>query len=206
MAFGLTSSQARTTSISDLVIYNEIDTITRAIYAASLAGEFKTSVDNGTTMTESTPIVTVVGTEADPVTGGAGEALELAGETVSLLADSDLDQIIAAINDTGISGLTASKDATNHLVLTYETPQNNWGFAIGNDSGNATVGIDAGTVDADAPESVSYYSVWSGQSDDRKQAYEFSQVVKHFQDLGYNILAKQNTNSNTTTYKWEIYW
>lgn len=205
MAHDLTATQARTVSTTDLVIYNEIDTITRAIYAAGLAGDLSTSVNDGTTMTESTPTITVTGTVADPVVGGAGEALTLAGGTVSLPANSDVDQIVAAINDEAITGLTASKNASSQVVLTYEPPMATWSLVISGDSGNTTIGITTGTVPATDPESVTYYNVWIGQTEDRKKSYEFAQVINHFQGLGYNIVAKQNTTT-TNTFYWEIYW
>jgi hypothetical protein len=31
-------------------------------------------------------------------------------------------------------------------------------------------------------------------------------VVNHFQNFGYSILAKKNTDSSTEVIKWEIYW
>lgn len=205
MAYDLTSTQARTVSTTDMVIYNEVDTINRAIIAASLAGNLSTQVNDGTTMTESTPTITVVGTEVDPVVGVAAESLTLAGVAVTLEADDDVDQIVAAINDASIAGLTASKNASLQVVLTYEPPQGTWSFVIGVDSGNATVGFTAGTITATNPESTAYYALWTGIGEDRKKSYEFAQVVNHFQNLGYNILAKKNTTTGNTLL-WEIYW
>lgn len=101
----LTATQARVISTSDLVIYNEIDTVTRAIMAAALTGALTVTVATGTTITDSTV----------------------------------------------------------------------------------------------------YYDVWTNQSDDRKKSYEFGQVVQHFQNLGYNIVAKKNTIT-TNTLQWVIYW
>lgn len=206
MTNGLTSTQARTIATSDLVIYNEIDVITRAIYTAALAGDLNTTVSDGTTITESTPTITVVGTETNPESGSVGESLTLAGQGVSIPANSDINQIIAAINDAGITGLTASKNDAVQVVLTYEPPQSSWSFAIGADSANTTIGLTSGTVTATNPESVNYYNVWTGISDDRKKSYELSQVVNHFQGLGYSILAKQNADTPSNVIKWEIYW
>ena len=206
MAHNITATQARNLSASDLVIYNEIDTITRAINTAALAGELSTVVNDGTTMTESTPTITVTGSVANPVAGGVGESLTLAGSTVTIDALEDLDQMIASINDAAISGLTASKNSSNQIVLTYVPPMGTWSFVIDADSANATLGLTAGTTTATTPESVSYYNMWSGQIDDRKKSYEFSQVVQSFQNDGFNIVAKQNTASAQTTFLWEIYW
>jgi len=206
MTRDLTASQARTVSTTDLVIYNEIDTIQREIMEQALLGNLTATVDNGTTMTESTPVVTITGTEANPAVGVSGESLTIAATSITLAANSDIDQIIAAINDDGPAGLTASKNASDQIVLTYETPQANWGLIVSADSGNTTIGITADTYNAPTPESVEYYQVWAGISEDRKKSYELSQVVNHFQNLGYSILAKKNTDSSTEVMKWEIYW
>jgi hypothetical protein len=82
MTRDLTASQARTVSTTDLVIYNEIDTIQREIMAQALLGNLTATVENGTTMTESTPVVTITGTEADPAVGVAGESLTIAATTI----------------------------------------------------------------------------------------------------------------------------
>lgn len=206
MTRDLTATQARTVSTTDLVIYNEIDTIQREIMEQALLGNLTATVENGTTMTESTPVVTVTGTEANPTVGVTGESLTIAATTITLAAESDIDQIIAAINEQGPAGLVASKNASDQIVLTYETPQANWGLIISADSGNPTIGLTDGTYAAPAPESVEYYQVWAGISEDRKKSYELSQVVNHFQNLGYSILAKKNTDSDTEVIKWEIYW
>jgi len=206
MTYELTGPEARQLSTSDLVIYNEIDAIQRKIMEQALLGNLTATVDNGTTMTESTPVITITGTEANPTVGVTGESLTIAATTISLPANSDLNQIIGIINDDGPAGLVASKNASNQLVLTYETPQNGWNLIVSADSANATVGITAQTYDATNPESVEYYQVWLGVNEDRKKSYELSQVVNHFQGLGYSILAKKNTDSDTSVIKWEIYW
>jgi hypothetical protein len=61
----LTASQARTISTTDQVIYNEVDTITRAILVASLAGGLSTTVDSGTTITDSVDYYNVWSNQAD---------------------------------------------------------------------------------------------------------------------------------------------
>lgn len=206
MTRDLTASQARTVSTTDLVIYNEIDTIQREIMAQALLGNLTATVDDGTTMTESTPVITITGTEANPVIGGTDEDFTIAATTITLPANSNLNTIIATINDDGPAGLTASKNDSNQLVLTYETPQNGWNLVVSAGDANATLGITAQTYNATNPESVEYYQVWSGVNEDRKKSYELSQVVNHFQGLGYSILAKKNTDSDTAVIKWEIYW
>jgi len=211
MAHDLTATQARTVSTTDAVIYNEIDTINRAVLAAALAGDLNTQVSDGTTMTESTPTITVTGSVANP-TFTAADQVQLAGQAIALGVDAGagtgLDQAIADINNAAITGLTASKNDADQLVLTYIPPQSAWTLEIGAGTGtaNADLGLTAGTVTATTPDSVSYYNMWSGQIEDRKKSFEFTQVIQHFQDSGYSILAKQNTASAQTTFLWEVYW
>lgn len=208
MAHDLTASQARTVSTTDQVIYNEIDTISRAIYTDALAGNLQTTVDDGTLMTESTPIVTVTSSGAGAFT--PGNTAVFAGTTVTfgdgVNDGTGLDQAVADINNAAITGLTASHNGSE-ITLTYECPQSVWSITLAEGKGAlAELGFTPGTTSATNPESVDYYSVWTGQTVDRKSSYEFAQVVNHFQDLGYNILAKQNTNSAVATFMWEVYW
>lgn len=207
MGYELTASQAKTVTTTDMVIYNEIDTLSRAIIAAALAGDLQVTVDDGTTMTESTPTIVITGMESDPVTASSetDEELILNGTMITFPHQSNIYSIVGIINDAGIEGLVASKNADNQLVLTYQCPQNDWTFTIGDSTANNTVGIAAGIVAATTPGSVAYYNMWAGIQDDRKKAYEFAQVVNHFQNLGYNILAKKNTVTENTLL-WEIYW
>lgn len=208
MAHDLTATEARTVSTTDLIIYNEIDTINRAVIAAALAGDLQTTVDDGTTMTESTPIITVTSSGAGAFT--PSNTATFAGTTVTFGDGGNdgtgLDQAVADINNAAITGLTAAHDGSE-ITLTYECPQANWTFTLAEGTGAlAELGFTAGSTTATAPESVDYYSVWTGTTEDRKKSYEFTQVVNHFQNLGYSILAKQNTASSTAVFMWEAYW
>lgn len=208
MTHSLSATQARTTSTSDLVIYNEIDTITRAIYAASIAGDLTCTVNDGTTMTNSTPTITVTSSGAGTFT--ATQTIIIAGITITLgdggSDGTGIEQAIADINNAAVSGLVASQSGSE-IVLTYNPPMATWSLTLaeGNGTALADLGFTAGTTSASAPGSTVYYSVWTGVTEDRKKAYEFAQVVNHFQDLGYNIVAKQNTTT-TNTFYWEVYW
>lgn len=204
MTQGITATQARGLSVSDMVIYNEIDTISRAIMAAAIDGELQVTVDDNSTMTESTPIVTVTGSVTDPVITPLNTVI-IDGVTVTL-STADVFFAASEINQAEIPGVTASVNASSQLVLTKETIQTNWSILIGAGSANAEIGLTAGLVTASNPESTEYYSVWSGTTEDRKKSYELTQVINHFQGLGYSILAKQNSTTPTSTIKWEIYW
>ena len=207
MAHDFTATQARTIATTDLVIYDEVDVINRAIIAAALAGDLDVQVTDGTTMTESTPTVTVVSSGAGAFTPSA--TLTIAGTSVTLgdgVNDgTGLEQAVADINNAAITGLTASEDGSE-ITLSYEPPMSAWSLTLAEGSGGlAELGFTAGTTSSPTPASVSYFNVWSGQLTDRKQSYEFSQVTTHFQNLGFNIVAKTNTTT-TNTFLWEIYW
>jgi hypothetical protein len=90
-------------------------------------------------------------------------------------------------------------------VLSYEPPSSTWSLLIGAGSGNTTIGLTEATVTATTPLSVTYYAMWSGTTENRKYSYEYAQVINHFQNLGYNIVAKKNTVT-ANTIKWELYW
>ena len=170
MTHDLNASQARTVSTTDLIVYNEIDYINRQIIAASLAGDLSVTVDDGTTMTESTPTITVIGTIANPTITPAN-TLIIDSQTITLSqrtgSGTNIDNIVGDIN-TLSTGLVASENTSNQLVVTYEPAQGNWALVIGAGTANAEVGFTAGTVVPTDPESVNYYSVWSGTTDDRK--------------------------------------
>lgn len=202
---GISASQARTVSTTDLIVYNEIDAISREIVAQALLGELQATISDGTLMTESTPTITVTGTVANPAVGGVGESLTLAGEAITLDANEDVDQIIASINDAEVAGLVASKNATQNVVLTYEPPMAQWILDIAADSGNATVGFTTGTATPPAPASRDYYDVWTNLTDDRKLSLHMTQVINYFQGLGYNIVQKLNVTTGNT-FQWEVYW
>lgn len=204
--YGFSASQARTVSMTSLIVYNEIDAISRAIIAAALNDTLQVTIDNGTLMTESTPSIEVIGSVVNPVVGGTGEALTINGSGVTLNPNEDVDQIIASINDRNIGGLVASKGSSSNVVLTYEPLMSEWSLVIGADSGNATVGFTDGTfTPATNPTSMDYYNVWANQVDNRQLSLHMTQVINHFQGLGYNILQKTNIVTGNT-FQWEVYW
>jgi hypothetical protein len=210
MTHGITAPQARRISVSDMVIYNEIDTISRAVMAAALAGDLQVTVDDNSTMTESTPIVTVTGTVLDPTV--THENTVIIDSVAVIIGDGhpshphDVYFVASEINQAAIPGVTASVSSDLQLVLTKETTQTNWSIVIGAGTANAELGLTAGTVTATSPESTEYYSVWSGTTSDRKKSYELTEVINHFQGMGYSILAKLNSTTPVRTIKWEIYW
>ena len=115
---------------------------------------------------------------------------------------------IADINDyQGLSGLVASKNASNKLVLSYTAPASTtWSVIVGAGTANTELGLTAGTTNATNPESVTYHSVWQGNSTDKPKTDQMNQVIQYFQNLGYTIDRLINTTTNKT-FKWVIsYW
>jgi hypothetical protein len=205
MTYQLNSSEARLQSRSNLTIFDEVNALMRQVIQASDAGEYEITVDDGTTMTECSPVITVTGTEVNPSIT-AGMTVIVAGSTITLgTTGTSLNAVIADINDAEISGLTASKDSAGHLVLTYNCSQSVWTLLIGSGTANSALGLTAGTASANSTTGVDYYSVWTGVTADRRRDDEMTRVVKYFENLGYNITQVANTTS-AKTFKWMIYW
>lgn len=205
MSVGLNAAQARSKASQDMIVYKETQAIMEEVITQSGLGNFEASVDDGTTMTISTPSVQKIGTVNNP-TVNVGDTLIIDGNTVTLgTTGTSLNAIIADINDAAVPGVTASKDA-GYLVLTIEDSAGaTWSYEIGAGTANASIGIVAGVYTLPNPTSISYYTVWQGTLTDRAIQNQMEQVIKHFSDLGYKIERLTNTSTNRT-FKWYIYW
>ena len=205
MSVGLNAAQARSKASQDMIVYKETQAIMEEVITQSGLGNFEASVDDGTTMTISTPSVQKIGTVNNP-TVNVGDTLIIDGNTVTLgTTGTSLNAIIADINDASVPGVTASKDA-GYLVLTIEDSAGaTWSYEIGAGTANASIGIVAGVYTLPNPTSISYYTVWQGTSTDRAIQNQMEQVIKYFSDLGYKIERLTNSSTNRTI-KWYIYW
>jgi hypothetical protein len=205
MSVGLNAAQARSKASQDMIVYKETQSIMEEVITQSGLGNFEASVDDGTTMTISTPSVQKIGTVNNP-TVNVGDTLIIDGNTVTLgTTGTSLNAIIADINDASVPGVTASKDA-GYLVLTIEDSAGaTWSYEIGAGTANASIGVVAGVYTLPNPTSISYYTVWQGTLTDRAIQNQMEQVIKHFSDLGYKIERLTNTSTNRT-FKWYIYW
>lgn len=58
----LSSNDARSLARANLVIHDEVSAIARAVIVAADSGLYEIEVDDGTTMTESTPVLLLGGT------------------------------------------------------------------------------------------------------------------------------------------------
>lgn len=206
MSIGLNASQARAKSQQDLIMYNEVQTIMKTIITDSAAGAFASTVDNGTDMTQSTPVEIVTGSVSNPTVSGSS-TLIINGSTITLgTTGLNLNSIIADINDAAVTGVVASKDSTNNLVLTITAQASTtWQYVIGAGTANTALGFTAQTYVIPNPTSVNYFQTWQGTRDDRGESQQMDQIIRHFQNLGYKIERTTNISTNAT-FQWNIYW
>lgn len=202
MSVGLNAAQARAKASQDMIVYKETQAIMEIVISQSALGKFEGTVSDTTTMTNSTPSIQKIGTVNNP-TITVGDTLIFNSQTITLgTSGTNLNSIVADINDAGLTGLTASKDA-GYLVLTIEGSLASWNYEIG--AGTANLGFAPGTYSITNPTSVNYFNVWQGTLTDRGLQSQMETVIKHFQNLGYKI--ERLTNANTSkTLKWYIYW
>lgn len=204
MTYAINKTEARTIARADLTIFNETQALMKQVITDAGNGLYETTITDGTTMTESTPTITITGTVANPTVSSL-ETVILGGQTVILgPSGTNLNAVIADINDANVSGLVASKNAANNLVLTYTAPAaTTWTFVLGAGTANTNLGLTAQTYTASNPDSVTYYNVWSGTTADRVKTDQMNQVIKYFQNLGYTIERLKNTTTNKN-FKWVI--
>tara|TARA_Y100001937_G_scaffold124717_1_gene189979 strand:- start:2499 stop:3119 length:621 start_codon:yes stop_codon:yes gene_type:complete len=204
VTYAINKTEARTIARADLTIFNETQALMKQVITDAGNGLYETTITDGTTMTESTPTITITGTVANPTVSSL-ETVILGGQTVILgPSGTNLNAVIADINDANVSGLVASKNAANNLVLTYTAPAaTTWTFVLGAGTANTNLGLTAQTYTASNPDSVTYYNVWSGTTADRVKTDQMNQVIKYFQNLGYTIERLKNTTTNKNL-KWVI--
>lgn len=204
MSYTINKTTARAIARADLTIFNETQALMKQVITDAGNGLYQTTVDDGTTMTESTPEIVVTASTANP-TITATDTVILAGQTVVLgTTGTSLNAVISDINDANIPGLIASKNAGNNLVLTYTAPAATaWQFIIGAGTANADLGLTAATNTASNPASVDYFNCWQGNVQSREKSDQMNQVILYFENLGYSIQRLKNTTTNKTI-KWEI--
>jgi hypothetical protein len=204
VTYYINKTSARTIARADLTIFNETQALMKQVITDAGNGLYQTTITDGTTMTESTPTITITGSAAAPTITGT-PTLIIAGVTITLgTSGLNLNAVIADINDAAVSGLVASKNATNNLVLTYTAPAaTTWTVVVGAGTANTALGLTAQTYAASSPDSVAYYNVWSGTTVDRAKSDQMTQVVTYFQNLGYSIERLKNTTTNKNL-KWVI--
>ena len=205
MTYYINKTEARAMARADLTIYDEINALMRQVIQDAGNGLYETTVSDGTTMTESTPTITIIGTQANPTIVGT-PTLIIAGTTITLgTSGTNLNSIISDINDSNTANLVASTNSSNNLVLTYTAPANTtWNVVVGAGTANTSLGVaDNITHTATNPDSISYDQVWQGTIADRPKTDQMQQVILYFQNLGYTIDRLINS-STRKTFKWVI--
>ena len=66
MTYAINKTVARTIARSDLTIFNETQALMKQVITDAGNGLYETTITDGTTMTESTPTITVTGSDANP--------------------------------------------------------------------------------------------------------------------------------------------
>ena len=204
MSYTINKTQARNIARADLTIFNETQALMKQVITDAGNGLYETTISDGTTMTESTPDIVITGNVVNP-TITPSDTVILGGQTIILGGTgTNLNAVIADINDAGVSGLVASKNATNNLVLTYTAPAaTTWTFVVGAGTANADLGLTAATSTATNPTSVDYFDRWQGNSASRPKTDQMTQVILYFQQLGYTIERLKNATTGKTL-KWVI--
>lgn len=204
MNVGLNAAQARANSSQDMIVYKEVSAIMEAIIAASDNGKFQAVVSDSTVMTESTPSTLKIATVNNPVITN-GSTFEINGSTIVLgTSGTNLNCVIADINDAEIPGVVAKKDG-GYLVLEITGSSSSWEYSIGVGTANVQLGLTTGNYMIPTPSSVNYFNVWQGTETDRALQSQMNQVIKHFVNLGFKI--EQVTNTTTSkTFNWNVYW
>ncbi len=204
MSYSINSTNARLLARADLTIFNETQALMKQVITDAGNGLYETTVSDGTEMTESTPIITITGSVANP-TITATPTVILGGQTVTLgTTGLSLNAVIADINDAAIPGLVASKNAADNLVLTYTAPAaTTWTFVVGAGTANVDLCLTAATSTATNPTSVDYFNCWQGNVASRPKTDQMTQVMLYFRQLGYTIERVKNTSTGKTL-KWVI--
>ena len=205
MNIGLNAAQARAKSSQDMVVFNECTAIMKSIITTSASGVYETYIDDGTTMTESTPSTLKIGTVNSPVIN-VGDTLIINSTTITLgTTGTNLNSIIADINDAAVTGVTASKDA-GYLVLNIVLDASaTWSYELGTGTANPALGFTDGIYVPPTPVSTAYFTSWQGAFTDRALDNQMNAVIKYFGNLGYKV--NRLTNSATgKTFRWHVYW
>jgi hypothetical protein len=203
VTYYINKQEARSMARADLTIFNEVNAIMKQIITDAGNGLYETTVSDGTTMTESTPQISITGSVSNPTITGT-PTLIIAGSTITLgTSGTNLNSITADVNDAIIPGLVAGKDNVNFRVFYTAPASTAWQVTIGAGTANTDLGLTAGTITATNPSSIDYFSVWQGVTNDRAKTDQMNQVISYFENLGYTISRLTNSATNRT-FKWVI--
>ena len=111
MSYSINATNARLIARADLTIFNETQALMKQVITDAGNGLYETTVTDGTTMTESTPTITVTGIQTNPTITGTPSVI-LGGQTINLgTTGTSLNAVIADINDCILYTSTSPRDA-----------------------------------------------------------------------------------------------
>ena len=200
----ISAADAKLQAQGNLIILQEVRAIEEAILTAVSSNVLNATVSDGTTMTMSTPAVSVTGTVNNPTTT-AGHTFTINGTTVTASSTS-INSIVDDINTLAMTGITASKTAVAG-ALKIASDNNNFTLILAAATGTilGDLGLTAATTTATAV-SKTYYNVWQGTATNTTYTQQMAEVVKYFTDKGYTIVRQKNADTTNTTFKWYVTW
>lgn len=108
-----------------------------------------------------------------------------------------------------LTATEARSGARNNLTIFNEIRDLEAKILIEVDLGNLEVTVDDTVMTSTDPNDIavsqSYFDVWQNLATDRVLDDQMNEVIKHFEALGYSIVRKFNTETNTTFF-WELKW
>jgi hypothetical protein len=204
MSIMISAADAKLQAQGNLVILQEVRAIEEAILTAVSSSLLNATVSDGTTMTMSTPAVSVTGTVNNPTTT-ATQTFTINGATVTA-SGTTINSIVDDINILAISGITASKTAVAG-ALKISSDNNNFTLIIAVGTGTilGDLGLVAATTTATAV-SKTYHTVWQNTTINTTYKQQMSEVIQYFTNIGYTIVRQKNADTTNTTFKWYVTW
>lgn len=204
MSIMISAADAKLQAQGNLIILQEVRAIEEAILAAVSNNLLNATVSDGTTMTMSTPAISVTATVNNPTTTAA-HTFTINTTTVTA-SGTTINSIVDDINTLAITGITASKTAVAG-ALKISSDNNNFTLILAAATGTilGDLGLTAATTTATAVSKI-YYNVWQNTATNTTYTQQMSEVVKYFIDKGYTIVRQKNANTTNTTFKWYVTW
>ncbi len=92
-----------------------------------------------------------------------------------------------------------------HAIETAVLTAIDAGLLTASVSNNTTMTSTTNYADSTDTDAEVYYDVWQGLITDASKEEEMDMVIDHFQNLGYNIVRRQNSTT-LSTFKWVVSW
>tara|TARA_B100000315_G_scaffold58900_2_gene53449 strand:+ start:1807 stop:2412 length:606 start_codon:yes stop_codon:yes gene_type:complete len=200
----ISAADAKLQAQGNLVILQEVRAIEEAILTAVGSNLLYATVSDGTTMTMSTPAISVTATVNNPTTT-ANQTFTINSTPVTS-SGTTINSMVDDINTLVMTGITASKTAVAG-ALKISSDNNNFTLIIAAGSGTllGDLGLTAATTTATAV-SKDYYNVWQNTATNTTYTQQMSEVVQYFTDKGYTIVRQKNADTTNTTFKWYVTW